>query len=93
MSVYVDNMRATFGRMIMCHMIADTTEELYAMVDKIGVARAWIQWKDTPKEHFDIALSKKKLAIEAGAIEVTSKQLVEIMRRKRELSLLHHKQS
>jgi hypothetical protein len=35
-------MRAPFGRMIMCHMFADTTEELNDMADKIGVAGKWI---------------------------------------------------
>lgn len=54
----------------MCHMIADTTEELMAMVDKIGVNRKWIQEQGTYKEHFDICLEKKKLAIKAGAIEI-----------------------
>lgn len=70
MSVYVDDMNAPFGRMLMCHMIADTTEELLAMVDKIGVQRKWIQDKGTYREHFDIALSKKKLALSHGAIEI-----------------------
>jgi hypothetical protein len=71
MSVYVDDMRAEFGNMIMCHMVADSTEELLAMVDKIGVQRKWIQYSGTYREHFDIALSKKKLAIQNGAIHVT----------------------
>jgi hypothetical protein len=69
MSVYVDGMRASYGRMIMCHMIADTPEELHAMADRIGVARRWFQ--DTSKAsfpHYDIALSKRALAIGAGAI-------------------------
>jgi hypothetical protein len=70
MSVYVDDMNAPFGRMLMCHLIADSREELLAMVDKIGVHRKWIQDAGTRWEHFDIALSKKKLAIAAGAIEV-----------------------
>jgi hypothetical protein len=71
MSVYVDDMRAPFGNMIMCHMVTDTTEELLEMVDKIGVKRKWIQYPGTYKEHFDIALTKRKLAIENGAIEIT----------------------
>jgi hypothetical protein len=68
--VYVDDMNAPFGNMIMCHLIADTTEELLQMVDKIGVQRKWIQDAGTPREHFDIALSKKKLAIQFGAIPI-----------------------
>lgn len=40
--VYVDDMYAQFGRMKMCHMIADTTTELNAMADSIGVQRKWI---------------------------------------------------
>ena len=43
MAVYVDDMRANFGRMKMCHMIADTIDELHTMADRIGVARRWFQ--------------------------------------------------
>lgn len=70
MSVYVDNMRAPYGRMIMCHMWADTEEELLSMVDKIKIQRKWIQ--RPPKAswvHFDISIGKKALAIGFGAIE------------------------
>jgi len=70
MAVYVDDMNAPFGEMLMCHLIADTTVELLAMVNKIGVQRKWIQNAGTRREHFDIPLSKKKLAIQNGAIEV-----------------------
>ena len=69
MAVYIDNMNAPFGRMIMCHMVADTKEELLEMVDKIGVARKWIQDEGTYSEHFDVCLSAKKKAIAFGAIE------------------------
>lgn len=74
MTVYVGSMQAKFGRMTMCHMIADTTAELTAMADAIGVQRKWIQYPGTPKEHFDIALSKRTLAVVNGAIEITWKQ-------------------
>lgn len=69
MSVYVDDVRHQYGRMVMCHMWADTEAELLAMAQKIGVAGKWLQ--QPPKAswvHFDIALSKKGLAIKSGAV-------------------------
>lgn len=84
MSVYVDNMRAQFGRMVMCHMLADSTEELLAMADRIGVQRKWLQHPGDPMhEHFDIALSKRALAVKAGAIELDGHELGEFLRRRR----------
>jgi hypothetical protein len=76
--VYVDNMEAPFGRMIMCHMIADTQKELLEMADKIGLTRGWIQEVSTPREHFDISITKKKMAIKFGAKEITMRELAEI---------------
>ncbi len=85
--VYVDTMKASFGRMVMCHMIADSTEELLAMADRIGVARKWIQHANTHLEHFDIALSKKRLAIQAGAKELTMRELAYKLRERRSVKL------
>jgi hypothetical protein len=79
MAVYVDDMEAPFGRMIMCHMAADTTEELLAMADKIGVNKKWIQYPGTDKEHFDIAKNKKTLAIQHGAIACSARDLCKNM--------------
>jgi deoxyinosine 3'endonuclease (endonuclease V) len=73
-TVYVDDMRARFGRMVMCHMIADTSAELLAMADRIGVARRWLRQAGTAHEHFDIAISKRTAAIAAGAVQITWKQ-------------------
>lgn len=74
MTVYVDDMRANFGRMVMCHMIADTKVELLVMASRIGVNPKWIQKEGTYKEHFDIALSKRALAVKLGAVEITWRQ-------------------
>jgi hypothetical protein len=81
--VYVDDMRAPFGQMIMCHMIADTTAELLAIADRIGVARKWVQDAGMPSEHFDIALTKRKLAVAAGAQEISTRDLVGKIRDKK----------
>jgi hypothetical protein len=75
MAVYVDDMCAPFGRMLMCHMVADSPAELLSMADKIGVARRWIQYPGTDREHFDICRSKRAKAVAAGAIEVTARDL------------------
>ena len=83
MTVYVDDMKAPLGRMVMCHMVADTTEELLAMADRIGVNRKWIQNAGKPTEHFDIARTKRGYAIQAGAVEVTQREVAEMIQRRR----------
>ena len=84
MPVYVDDMRAPYGRMVMCHMIADSTSELLAMVDRIGVQRRWIQHAGTHLEHFDVSLAKRAEAIAAGAQSVTKKEWALKIRAKRQ---------
>lgn len=83
MAVYVDQSKWNLGRMKMCHMIADTSEELEKIAKDIGLNINHIQYKNTPKEHFDICKSKREIAISLGAIEVSSKDLIIIIRRKR----------
>ena len=78
MTVYVDDMRAPYRRMIMCHMIADTEDELHDMADRIGVARRWYQG-----DHYDICLSKRALAVRFGAREITMRELARIVARRR----------
>ena len=75
MSVYVDDAFLPFRNMLMCHMIADTTDELIAMARTIGVNTKWIQHANTPREHFDIAKSKRELAIANGAIPYAQSSL------------------
>ena len=83
MSVYVDDMQAPFGRMVMCHMMADTTEELHAMADRIGVARRWCQYPGTAREHYDISKVKRVLAVRHGAKEITLREMAAFQRSRR----------
>lgn len=83
MTVYVDDMYAPYRGMKMCHMIADTREELDEMADFVGVARKWIQKRGTPEEHYDVAMSARAKAVAFGAKEVTTKELIEIIKLKR----------
>jgi len=82
--VYVDEMKAAFRGMIMCHMVSETDEELHAMADRLGLKRSWHQKAGTVHSHYDIAQSKRKLAVHYGAIEITRSQLGMILKRKRE---------
>lgn len=83
MAVYVDNMQARYGRMVMCHLLADTDEELQAMVDRIGVDRRWHQNAGRPNSHYDICLSKRALALKAGARAIDRRGVAALLKRKR----------
>lgn len=82
MSVYVDRVELGYGRLVMCHMIGDSSDELHAMAAHIGVARRWFQ---TPPKasfwHYDIAKSKRALAVGAGAIDCDRNTFVAHLRR------------
>lgn len=84
MPVYVDDMNAPYGRMVMCHMVADTDEELHAMAAKIGVARRWHQKTGTVHSHYDICLAKKALALQHGAQAITQRETGLLIRKKRQ---------
>jgi len=61
-AVYVEEAKYLFGRMVMCHMLADTSAELHEMADRIGIARKWFQ-RDASAPHYDICKSKRALAV------------------------------
>lgn len=81
--VFVDDAKHRYGRMTMCHMVADSHDELLEMATAIGVAHRWIQQAGTVYEHFDICLASRAKAVERGAVEVTQRELVSKIRRKR----------
>ena len=80
MPVYVDKTRNAFGKMTLCHLMADTAEELHSMADKIGMKRCWFQNRRVP--HYDICQKQKTLALRAGAIEIDRKQTVELIHKR-----------
>lgn len=97
MSVYVDDMyrypvgefKTASGRVYkMSHLIADTTDELLAMVREIGVNPKWIQHAGTRDEHFDIAIGKRAAAIAAGAIPITYRECSAMNKRRRVTGVL-----
>jgi hypothetical protein len=63
-----------------CHMASDDLtdfglEELHAMAEMLGLRREWFQ--DHPRHpHYDLPPHKRELAIECGAVAVSSRELV-----------------
>lgn len=82
MTVYVDQQRNKFRNMVMCHMLADSEEELHAFAQKIGMKREWFQPVSTP--HYDLSLQRRALALKNGAVEIDARKTVEIIRKYRE---------
>lgn len=71
MTVYVDNARLPLGRMICCHLVAAS----------LGCRREWFQPKSFP--HYDIPLFRRAAAINAGARELTRRELAQFIRANR----------
>lgn len=88
MTVYVDNanIKATVKHKgknltsVWCHLTADTTEELDAFAVSIGLKTQWRQATGTWKEHYDLTSTRKVKAIKAGAIEVTWREHVQLLK-------------
>ena len=80
MAVYIDDMYryaiGEFRGMRMSHLIADSAAELHAMAALIGMKREWFQG-----DHYDVPLSRRDLALEAGAIAITYRQAGAMRRR------------
>lgn len=59
-----------------CHMFTDTVDldELHAMAVKIGMRLDWFQDREG-FPHYDLTASRRALAVERGAIEVTFRQM------------------
>lgn len=79
MTVYLDGSRNRFRRMIMCHMIADTLDELHDMAGRIGMRREWFQDRRVP--HYDVSLERRALAITCGAVVLDRSKFVQVMRK------------
>lgn len=86
MTAYVDDKQIPYGRMKMCHLLADTTVELEDMARTIGVDVRHIEHRGEPNEHLNVSQTYRTKAVKAGAVELDSRGLVKLIRKKRRLS-------
>ena len=89
MTIYVDDMKWPLGRMVMSHLMADSTNELREACDSLGLRQEYIQHPETWREHLDVSQSKRQEAIDRlGAMEVTQREMamMRMERRNRELN-------
>ena len=75
--IYVDSLKevsiigAAFPSDYSCHLLSDeSTFELHQFARKIGLKLEWYQDKRIP--HYDLTPSKRKLAVLAGAVELSN---------------------
>lgn len=80
MPVYVDEMQKEANQVV-CHMVADSTEELIEMATLINVNPDKIRRKGGTSEHFALGLVDRKLAVAAGAIEKTNQEMIDYVTR------------
>jgi Protein of unknown function (DUF4031) len=65
------------------HLVSDTSlEELHRFAEEIGLRREWFQTKSIP--HYDLTGDAYRLALEHGAILVSSRDIVRRAVRKEE---------
>lgn len=87
--IYVDTLKARFGRTKTCHLIADTDTELHAMAEKIGVARRWHQ-NPGNDSHYLLTAAKRSEAVAAGALGVGWRVAACMSARRRKIGFLGH---
>jgi hypothetical protein len=76
-TVYVDKPRAFFHkRKKYCHLMADTLDELHAFAARIGCKRCWFD-----RDHYDLREHEFELAVAAGAVVVSSRELVKLRKK------------
>ena len=87
MSVYVDDMQfcipnKNWRYRAVCHLMADTLEELHDFASLLRLKRAWFQDNNKRFPHYDLTSNKRKIAIKHGAIEKSPMELIRYFKRK-----------
>ncbi len=60
-------------------MVADSLDELHGMADAIALPRRYFQNQNDRRPHYDIAMSKRGLAIKLGALPVDERKIIRVL--------------
>lgn len=75
MAILVDDPNWIWRNMPFCHMVSDTSlDELHAFARWVGIPE-----RAFGGDHYDISANVRAVAVEEGAIEVTSRELVQAL--------------
>lgn len=75
MAVYIDNARIRNGSGRVCHMYADTLDELHTMAYHVGLGPVHFQ-KNTARPHYVVPTRWRQIAILNGAKPLNSRSAV-----------------
>lgn len=76
MTIYVDQI-AQHSNGLWCHIMTDgDIEELHAFAGRIGMRREWFQNKNPRHLHYDLRPRRRAAAIKAGAMSVSSAEMI-----------------
>ena len=76
MAILVDDCNWAWRDRLWCHMVSDTSlDELHAFARWIGIPERGFQG-----DHYDIPEDARAIAVAEGAVEVTSRRVVEALR-------------
>lgn len=85
MSIYIDNANIISSKLRgnWCHMVAipiADIDNLHLIANKIGLKREWYQ-SSAKIPHYDVVKNKIKKAIKLGVIEVSTRELIKLVRK------------
>ncbi len=72
---------------IWCHLTADSELELVDFAQRLGRHPAWLQNPGTYRFHFDLCPTERSRALELGALPVSRKEMVALMKRRHNSSV------
>ena len=83
MSVYIDTLMNPYKGKKVCHMIADTEDELISMILTVGGKMENQLDAGTADSRFDVNERQRELALENGAIEISKSHLAKICKERK----------